>query len=46
MKGATILNLVGKRTVNLARALGYINERGVIVIGGVPHAQVVCMIRM
>lgn len=42
---STILNLVGKRTVNLAKALGLVDERGIITIDKVPHAQVVHMLR-
>jgi hypothetical protein len=45
MSCSTILNLVGKRTVNLAKSLGLVDERGVIVIGTVPHAQVVHLLR-
>lgn len=45
MRCATILNLIGKRTVSIAKALSLVDERGVIVIGTVPHAQVVRLLR-
>ena len=41
---ATIANLVGKRTVEAAVKHGSIDADCVIVIGGVPHAQMVRMI--
>lgn len=41
METATIMNLVGERTVALAIEKGYVNESSVIVIGGVKHVQVV-----
>ena len=41
MKGATILNLVGDRTVTIAEEEGYVSS--VIVIDGVKHAQAAVM---
>lgn len=41
---ATIANLVGKRTVEAAVKHGFVDADCVIVIGGVPHAQMVRMI--
>jgi hypothetical protein len=41
LRAGTILNLVGERTIALAKRLGLVDADGVIVIGGVPHAQVV-----
>ncbi len=43
MRVATIANLVGKRVVSIAIREGYIDEENVIVIDGVPHAQMVIM---
>ncbi len=40
---ATIANLVGKRTVSIAAKHNYINEDCVLIIAGVPHAQMVKM---
>ena len=39
--GATIANLVGKRSVSCGIASGIIDEDCVITIEGVPHAQMV-----
>jgi hypothetical protein len=39
LKAATCANLVGKRTIGIAVSAGFIDEGGVIRIGGVPHAQ-------
>jgi hypothetical protein len=41
LSSGTILNLVGERTIGVAREMGLVGDRGVIEIGGVPHAQVV-----
>jgi len=41
MKEATILNLVGKRTIRLAMNLGLVDNDGILIIKGVPHAQVI-----
>ena len=41
MKGASIMNLVGERTIALAIENGHVLEENVIDIGGVKHAQVV-----
>ena len=41
MKEANSLNIVGKRSVKIALKLGLINNDSIIVIGGVPHAQVI-----
>lgn len=38
---ATIGNFVGKETVRIALEEGFIEEGGIIKIGGVPHAQMV-----
>ncbi len=38
---ATIVNLVGKRSVSCGIASGIIDENCVITIDGVPHAQMV-----
>ena len=44
LKEATIANLVGKRTVECAIKMGYVNPRCVLYIQGVPHAQMVKML--
>ncbi|HEC86892.1 MAG TPA: DUF424 family protein [Thermoplasmatales archaeon] len=44
LKEATIANLVGKRTVECAIKHGYVNPECVLVIGGIPHAQIVKML--
>jgi len=41
---ATIANLAGKRTLEIAIRRGFVDESCVIVIGGVPHAQMARMI--
>jgi len=40
----TIANLVGQRTVAVAKRAGFIDENGVIYIDGIPHAQLFKMI--
>jgi len=37
----TIANLVGERIVRAAIEAGYVREENVLIIGGVPHAQLV-----
>lgn len=39
LRACTIANLVGERVVGLAVERGYVSERNVLWIGGVPHAQ-------
>jgi hypothetical protein len=41
LKSATIANIVGKRSVNLAIREGIIDKRNVITVQGVPHAQMI-----
>ncbi len=41
MKTATVMNLVGERTVSLAIEEGYVNKDNVLMIGETKHAQVV-----
>jgi len=41
MKSASIMNLVGERTVAIAIEQGYVDEDNVLVIGETRHAQVV-----
>ncbi|HDI10382.1 MAG TPA: DUF424 family protein, partial [Euryarchaeota archaeon] len=36
-----IANLVGERIVRAAIEAGYVREENVLIIGGVPHAQLV-----
>jgi hypothetical protein len=40
---ATIANLVGKRTIEIAVRRGFVDSGCVIEIGGVPHAQMARM---
>jgi hypothetical protein len=44
LKLATVANLCGKRTVDLAVEHGFVDRACVLVIGGVPHAQMARMI--
>lgn len=41
---ATVANLVGKRTIEIAIRRGFVDPGSVIKIGGVPHAQMARMI--
>lgn len=41
---ATVANLAGKRTLEIAIRRGFVDNECVIVIGGVPHAQMARMI--
>lgn len=41
MRSASIMNLVGERTVAIAIEQGYVDEDNVLVIGETRHAQVV-----
>ncbi|MGD9962649.1 MAG: DUF424 domain-containing protein [Thermoplasmata archaeon] len=41
---ATVANLSGERTVAVAVENGFVDEGGVVRIGGVPHAQMMRMI--
>jgi hypothetical protein len=41
---ATIANLVGKQTVDIAVSNGFVDSKSVLVIGGVPHAQMARMV--
>jgi hypothetical protein len=43
LRAAKIANLVGERTVGLALAHGFIDESNVLLIGGVPHAQLLIL---
>ncbi len=43
LKQATIGNLVGKKTVEAARRAGLVGKDGVLLIEGVPHAQLFVM---
>ena len=39
LRGATVANLVGKRSVDVAVSLGLVDPGNVPVVSGVPHAQ-------
>ncbi|MBR2255554.1 MAG: DUF424 family protein [Candidatus Methanomethylophilaceae archaeon] len=43
MKSVSVMNLVGRRTIEVAIAEGHVTVENVIEIDGVPHAQVVVM---
>ncbi len=43
LKQATIGNLVGDQTIEAARRAGLIGNDGVILIEGIPHAQIFVM---
>ena len=43
LKLATVANLSGKRTVDIAIENGFVDRACVIMIGGVPHAQMMRM---
>lgn len=43
LRSATIANLVGARTVDLARRLGMIQAGHVLTVQGIPHAQFLVM---
>jgi uncharacterized protein len=43
LRSATIANLVGKRTVDVAVRLGLVEARNVLLVQGVPHAQFLVM---
>lgn len=44
LKNATIANLVGKETVEIAIESGFVDPDCVLKINGIPHAQMVRMI--
>jgi hypothetical protein len=39
LRSATVANLVGKRSVDVAIGLGLVDPSNVLVVSGVPHAQ-------
>ena len=41
MDAASMMNLVGNRTVDFAVKAGYVDEKRILTVGGVKHAQVV-----
>ena len=41
MKKATIVNLLGKRIVELALRNGFIEKKNIILFDGHPHAQII-----
>jgi hypothetical protein len=43
LRRATIANLLGPRTVELARSEGLVGEGGAGELGGVPHAEIFAM---
>jgi hypothetical protein len=45
LQRATIANLLGERTLTLAREMGLIEEGGTGSLGGVPHAEIFTVLR-
>lgn len=43
LRSATVANLVGRRSVDVAIGLGLVDPRNVLVVSGVPHAQFLVM---
>lgn len=43
LRSATVANLVGKRSIDVAIALGLVDPAHVLVVSGVPHAQFLVM---
>jgi hypothetical protein len=43
LRTATIANMVGAEAVKCGVEAGIVHEEGVVMIGGVPHAQFVCL---
>jgi hypothetical protein len=43
LRGATVANLVGRRSVDVAVGLGLVDPANVLVVSGVPHAQFLVM---
>jgi hypothetical protein len=43
LRGCTVANLVGARTVELAIGMGLVDPENVLRVDGVPHAQVLVM---
>lgn len=43
LRSATVANLVGKRSIDVAIALGLVDPGHVLVVSGVPHAQFLVM---
>ena len=43
LRSATVANLVGKRSVDVAIGLGLVDPANVLVVSGVPHAQFLVM---
>ncbi len=43
LRSATVANLVGKRSIDVAIDLGLVDPANVLVVSGVPHAQFLVM---
>ncbi|HPC27541.1 MAG TPA: DUF424 family protein [Candidatus Methanomethylicus sp.] len=43
LRTATIANMVGAEAVKCGIEAGIVHEEGIMTIGGVPHAQFVCL---
>ena len=44
LKECTIANLIGENVIKVAKKKGLVREDGVIMVSGVPHAQIVRML--
>ena len=42
IRGSTIINAIGKNSVELLVRKGFVNPEAILEIGGIPHAQVIC----
>ncbi|MGC8610607.1 MAG: DUF424 domain-containing protein [Thermoplasmata archaeon] len=45
LKSATIINLVGKRVINIAIEEGIVDKNNILYINKIPHAQAVLMLK-
>jgi uncharacterized protein len=43
LRGCTVANLVGRRTVDAAVRIGLVDPGNVLTVAGIPHAQVLVM---
>ncbi len=41
--GSTIINAIGRKSVKLLAGKGLVDEKSVLDIGGIPHAQIICI---
>ncbi|HLF17086.1 MAG TPA: DUF424 family protein [Candidatus Thermoplasmatota archaeon] len=43
LRSCTVANLVGRRAVDVAIRLGFVDPKNILVVQGVPHAQLLVM---